>query len=91
MCTGPCSCRWGSLSPLLKRLEALGYVTRPRSSVDERVLDIDLTEVGRDRCRQAELVPPAVVARLGLPLADLMDLHRALTRVIAAVDGDPES
>lgn len=80
-----------TLSPLLKRLEVLGYVTRARSTVDERVLDIDLTEVGRDLRRQAELVPPAVVARLGLPLADLMDLHGALTRVIAAVDGDPES
>ncbi|MCW2601214.1 MAG: MarR family transcriptional regulator [Frankiales bacterium] len=75
-----------TLSPLLKRLELLGYLTRARSVADERVLDIELTEAGRELRNQAELIPPAVVARLGLPLAELMDLHHRLSRVIAAVD-----
>src|SRR5436305_6544596 len=36
-----------TLSPLLKRLEALGYVTRSRSRSDERRLTVELTETGR--------------------------------------------
>ena len=37
----------GSLTPLLKRLEAEGLLTRTRSSADERVVELRLTEKGR--------------------------------------------
>ena len=36
----------GTLSPLLKRLEAASYVTRTRNAADERALDIELTDAG---------------------------------------------
>jgi DNA-binding MarR family transcriptional regulator len=75
-----------TLSPLLKRLEALGYVTRARNPADERVLDVSLTRAGKALRRKAERIPPAVVGRLGLPLHELEVLHAALTRVIAATD-----
>ncbi|MFB6393043.1 MarR family winged helix-turn-helix transcriptional regulator [Polymorphospora lycopeni] len=74
----------GTLSPLLKRLEAIGYVRRERDPRDERSLAVTLTTTGRDLRAQAEGIPPAVVERLGLPLAELQSLHEALTRVIAA-------
>ncbi len=73
-----------TLSPLLKRLEAAGLVTRTRRAEDERQLDITLTEAGRELRTEAERIPPAVVARLGIDLADLESLHTALTQVIAA-------
>jgi MarR family transcriptional regulator, organic hydroperoxide resistance regulator len=74
----------GTLSPLLKRLEAAGLVTRDRDPRDERHLAVALTAEGRDLRAQAELVPPAIVERLGLPVAELERLHAALTTVIAA-------
>jgi DNA-binding MarR family transcriptional regulator len=73
-----------TLSPLLKRLEAIGYVRRERSADDARTLALVLTEAGRSLRAQAERVPVAVVERLGLDLAELQELHRRLTRVIAA-------
>ncbi|WP_194827565.1 MarR family winged helix-turn-helix transcriptional regulator [Nocardia sp. XZ_19_231] len=73
-----------TLSPLLKRLESAGLITRRRDPLDERTLHIDLTEVGRDLRKQAEQIPPAVVARLGVSLADLEELRDVLGRVNAA-------
>ncbi|MEV0676828.1 MarR family transcriptional regulator [Actinosynnema sp. NPDC050436] len=73
-----------TLSPLLKRLEAIGYLTRGRASSDERQLAVALTEEGAALRERALAIPPAVVERLGMTLAELEDLHRVLTRVIAA-------
>lgn len=74
----------GTLSPLLKRLESAGLVTRERDRRDERNLAVSLTAKGRALRAQAEQVPPAIVERLGLPMAELQELHAALTTVIAA-------
>ncbi|MFG3680727.1 MarR family winged helix-turn-helix transcriptional regulator [Micromonospora chalcea] len=76
----------GTLSPLLKRLEAAGYVRRERDAADERSLAVTLTAAGQALRAQAERIPPAIVQRLGLPLADLRHLHTALTEVIAAAN-----
>lgn len=70
-----------TLSPLLKRLEALDYITRNRDPRDERNLVIDLTPTGRALRAEAEKIPPAVVERLGAGLDDLEELHTVLTRV----------
>jgi DNA-binding MarR family transcriptional regulator len=78
-----------TLSPLLKRLEALGYCTRRRSSTDERMLTVELTGRGRQLRREAEKIPPAIVERLGMDVDELLALHQALTRVIAATDRLP--
>jgi DNA-binding MarR family transcriptional regulator len=68
-----------TLSPLLKRLEAAGLVTRARDPDDERQLRIGLTDNGRALREQALNVPPAVVAKLGMSLGELEDLHKGLT------------
>ena len=70
-----------TLSPMLKRLEAAGLVTRTRDPDDERQLRIGLTEQGRALREQALNVPPAVVAKLGLSLGDLTELHKGLTEL----------
>ena len=76
----------GTLSPLLKRLEAAELVTRRRDSADERLLAVELTERGSALRAQALDVPPAVMERLGMSVSELQALHAALTRVIAAAD-----
>jgi MarR family transcriptional regulator, organic hydroperoxide resistance regulator len=73
-----------TLSPLLKRLASAGLITRTRSSDDERLLLIDLTEAGRRLREEAVRIPPAIVAQLGMELSELESLHASLTRLIAA-------
>ena len=74
----------GTLSPLLKRLEAAGHLRRERDPRDERALAVVLTEKGRALRDDAEAIPPAIVERLGMPVEELLELHRRLTAVIAA-------
>lgn len=71
-----------TLSPLLKRLEAIGYLTRPRHPDDERALQVGLTPKGRKLRRRALAIPPAMMARLDMDVDELQDLHRRLTDVI---------
>ncbi|MGO4205598.1 MarR family winged helix-turn-helix transcriptional regulator [Rhodococcus sp. TAF43] len=73
-----------TLSPLLKRLESSGLITRTRSSADERQLIVELTDAGKALRVRAERIPGAVVQRLGVSLAELEELHSVLTRVNAA-------
>jgi DNA-binding MarR family transcriptional regulator len=73
-----------TLSPLLKRLESAGLLRRDRNTRDERSLAVALTEKGRALREQALEVPPAIVARLGMDLDELMQLHERLTHVITA-------
>jgi len=68
-----------TLSPMLKRLEAAGLVSRTRDPQDERQLRIDLTGKGRALRQQALNVPPTVVAKLGMSLGELEELHSGLT------------
>ena len=74
----------GTLTPLLKRLEAAGYVERRRDPADERSLAVTLTPAGRALRDRAELIPPAIIERLGMSLPRLQNLHATLTEVIAA-------
>ena len=74
----------GTLSPLLKRLEATGYVRRNRDPRDERSLSVSLTTAGRALRERAERIPPGIVERLGMDVDELTTLHGVLTRVIAA-------
>ena len=73
-----------TLSPMLKRLDTLGLITRTRSVTDERSTNIELTDAGTALRRKALEIPPAVVARLGVDLAELEELRRLLTRVNTA-------
>lgn len=70
-----------TLSPLLKRLEAAGLLTRARDPRDERQLRLELTQQGHDLREMALGVPPAVVARIGVELGELQDLQQALVRL----------
>lgn len=73
-----------TLSPLLKRLEAAGLLTRSRSTTDERSLDVDLTSAGRALRAEAEKVPAQIVKRLGMELSELETIRDGLTRLLTA-------
>lgn len=74
----------GTVSPLVKRLEAIGYVERRRDEKDERVLAIALTPAGAALRHQAESVPGQMLERLGMDLTELQALQRSLMKVSAA-------
>ncbi len=73
-----------TLSPMLKRLETLGLITRSRSRTDERATDVELTQAGLLLRRRARKIPQTVIERLGVGLDELEHLHSVLTRVNAA-------
>jgi MarR family transcriptional regulator, organic hydroperoxide resistance regulator len=78
-----------TLSPLLKRLESAGLVTRTRKADDERALDVELTPSGRALRSQAEAVPGQIVKRLGMKIAELESTRDALTRLLVAATAPP--
>jgi MarR family transcriptional regulator, organic hydroperoxide resistance regulator len=71
-----------TISPLLKRLEAIGYLTRRRAVDDERNLQVSLTAQGRTLRRRALGIPAAIMKRLDMDRAQLESLHATLTAVI---------
>ncbi len=73
-----------TLSPLLKRLESAGLITRERRRDDERTLSVELTDAGRALRARAERVPGAIVERLGMSLADLEHIRDELSSLITA-------
>lgn len=73
-----------TLSPLLKRLEALGYISRQRSTADERALAIDLTPAGAALREKALAVPGTMMKRLGLNPERARALHTSMLALIAA-------
>jgi MarR family transcriptional regulator, organic hydroperoxide resistance regulator len=79
----------GTLSPLLKRLESIGYVTRRRRLEDERSVEIGLTERGLRLRQQAEAVPGRLCEIVRLPYderCDLIDQLRHLTATLLEDD-----
>ena len=74
----------GTLSPLLKRLEAAGLLRRERDAKDQRNLALALTDKGRALRSEAERIPAGIVERLGMPVEELLELQKALSRVITA-------
>jgi DNA-binding MarR family transcriptional regulator len=68
-----------TLTPLLKRMEQQGWLTRRRDEVDERQVRIALTGDGRALATKAAGVPRAFAEKTGLDLASIIDLREVLT------------
>ena len=66
---------YGTLTPVLKKLENTGYLTRKRSADDERLLSISLTENGRELKKQALDIPPAIAKCMGLSAEEFQTLY----------------
>lgn len=68
-----------TLTPLIKRLEAAGFVTRRRDTKDERVVRVSLTDSGRALAEQAACLPEQILTATGVSPAALGEMHAALT------------
>jgi MarR family transcriptional regulator, organic hydroperoxide resistance regulator len=79
-----------TLSPLLKRLQTAGLISRERSSHDERMLAVALTDAGVALREQALTIPPRVIEQLGMSVEELETLRSSLWRVIAATQATPK-
>lgn len=78
----------GTLSPLLKRLEKLGMITRMRDENDERQVVISLTEHGKSARRQAlDKIVPAIGHLVGCGVDDLDEMRDRVIKLKAALDG----
>ncbi len=71
----------GTLTPLLKRLEANGLISRNRDPHDERQVRILLSEQGRTLRTEAEAIPSQVLCASGQDIATLGGLRNELSRV----------
>ncbi|MGN9804145.1 MULTISPECIES: MarR family winged helix-turn-helix transcriptional regulator [Micromonospora] len=80
----------GTLSPLLKRLEAAGLVVRSRSARDERRVEVGLTADGRALRQRMDEVPLQVARATGLTEAELIALRDTLTRVTETIHRQKE-
>jgi DNA-binding MarR family transcriptional regulator len=76
----------GTLSPLLKRLEAAGLVRRERSARDERSVEVGLTEEGVALRERAVRVPRRIAAATGFDLDEIRDLRDRLDRLTSTLD-----
>ena len=71
----------GSLTPLLKRLEAEGLLKRQRSKQDERVVELHLTDAGHALKEQAKAVPRCIVDAADQSLDELVTLRDQLLKL----------
>ena len=75
----------GTLTPMLKKMEDKGYVTRVRSSVDERRVNVQLTEKGMQLKEKAREVPLAMGQCVSIDSSDAAELVRLLRKVLVNV------
>lgn len=76
----------GTLTPMLKKLESQGYITRTRSSSDERNVYIQLTAKGKEFKAEAIQIPKAMICDLALEPEYAGDLLKGLHRMMQALE-----
>ena len=72
----------GTLTPLLKKLEAKGLVVRQRSKEDERNLIVTITEAGENLKEQAVKIPVQIAQCVDLELEEAVMLHKILYKIL---------
>lgn len=72
----------GTLTPLLKKLEAKGYIKRTRSKSDERNLLVELTKKGENLRGQALKIPVQVAQCINLDIEDITTLRKLLNKML---------
>jgi len=75
----------GTLSPLLKRMEKMALITRKRSDIDERVVEILLTQNGIKLKEKAECVPAKMFAKTGLSIDEIVHLNSSLDKLLTNI------
>lgn len=75
----------GTLTPLLKKLESKGYITRSRNSNDERNLMISITDKGKELKEQAKFVPVQMGKCINLTSEESLQLYKLLYKLLDKV------
>jgi len=78
----------GTVSPLLKKMEQAGYISRSRSEEDDRVVVITLTEQGRKLQEKAKDVPVNVGSCIDLPADKAQKLYELLYELLGSSKGE---
>ncbi len=76
----------GTLTPLLKRLEAKGLVNRKRSPYDERARIITVTPEGKALRHKARDIPQQLACSVGLPPARMRELRQLCNELLKALE-----
>ena len=80
----------GTLTPLLKRLETQGHISRERDALDERRVIVRLAPAGRRLKAQARRIPQEIGRASGCELSEIVDLTRQLTAMRDALTKQAE-
>ncbi|MBP5151535.1 MAG: MarR family transcriptional regulator [Lachnospiraceae bacterium] len=80
----------GTLTPVLKKLEEKGYITRQRDKEDERNLLVSITEKGTKLREQAVLIPGKLGSCLNLPQEDAVQLYTILHKFMDTIKASAE-
>lgn len=78
----------GTLTPLLKRLELKGIISRTRRCTDERVVEIAVTDTGKALEAKAALVPQKMVEAIGLTTEELFELKQIVLKILKKAKND---
>ncbi len=76
-----------TITPLVKRLEAAGFVTRQRNAKDERLVNAGLTARGRALRREASCLTDALLAHSGFAIPEMVALNEQIRRLRRALTG----
>lgn len=76
-----------TLTPVLKKLESKGFLKRERSTEDERILNVTLTEKGEELSEKAADVPEKMRECYGLGSEDRDELYRLVYRLLGNLTG----
>ena len=76
----------GTLTPLLKKLETMGFIKRTRDKTDERNLLISLTSEGKALKEKAYGIPVKVFSHTGLSLERAVSLREDLKNMLTTMD-----
>jgi DNA-binding MarR family transcriptional regulator len=72
----------GTLTPMLKRMESAGLISRVRDTQDERVVWIHLTQAGQDMQNDSAIIPQTLLAKSGLADDEWDTLNRAMKKLM---------
>lgn len=76
----------GTLTPLLKKLEAKGYITRTRNEQDERSVIISVTQKGIDLRKKAKDIPEEIGKCVNLTQDEAMTLYKILYKILGTIN-----
>ena len=80
----------GTLTPVLKKLEAKGFIKRERKAADERNLEVTITPEGERLREDALCVPSEIGSCVNLSKEDAAELYRLLYKVLGNVSSMEE-